>query len=99
MKHSDIQVHILPNAHQGRWDVQHCGEIHFSIWGTNDFYEDRRPWRVSRQRVKEALKVFGYTWDYEKYDKDREWFHVYLNALEERSSGVWYFEILQTWLD
>ena len=92
----EIQVQAYPKAHQGRWEQQYCGQISF-LWGEST--ESARAWPVPREYVKEALHFFGYRWDVEKNDPERKWYQVYLNELTEVSNGVWYFEILQNWLD
>lgn len=95
MRKSFVDIEYLPNAHKGRWDRQTCGRISFAHV-LNDFGEIT-PWPVGRERAKETIRLLVHNFDREEEEKGN-WYDTYL-VLKHESAGVWYFEILQVWLD
>jgi hypothetical protein len=95
MRRSYVDIEFLPNAHKGRWDRQICGRLTFAH--VRDELGNISPWPVTHARAKETVRVLVHAFDREEHEQGK-WYDTYL-VLKQESESVWYFEILQPWLD
>jgi len=95
MHASNILDESLPPKYKGRWDIQSCGRLTFTITFDGETWQAARP---SRNRVKKHLLAHDRPFKREKGESG-DWFDVYLDSLEEVAPGVWEYCILQVWLD